>query len=124
MSTRNEIKEQLRENTKKAFRLIGEKAAPNIGYTAAALANMTEGRLSAKSIEMFFRQNTKWRNADLIKDVASYNPSANYCDIVVKRRSEIQRVHKTYVSVDDPNDTFEFDKVVTLYYITRVSIDR
>lgn len=122
MSTRNEIKAQLRENTKEAFRLIGKKARPGIGYTATALANMTEGRLSTQSLAMFFRKNPRYSGA--ILDSASLNPSAGYDDIIVERTRRTEKVHKTYVSVDDPNDTIEFEKDVTLYYITRVSIDR
>lgn len=121
MSTRNEIKVQLRENTKEAFRLIGEKARPGVGYTTTALANMTEGRLSAKSIEMFFRKN---RNSfkGAIRDTASIHPSAGYFDICVQRTSKSTMVHKTYINAEDPYDTIEFDKCVELYYINKVSI--
>lgn len=120
MSTRNEIKAQLRENTKEAFKLIGKKARPGVGYTATALANMTEGKLSAQSIMMFFR-----KNGSYIKDSASLNHINHYYwDIEVERVNKQERVHKTYVSVDDPNDIIEFEKRVTLYYIDKVVIDR
>ena len=120
MSTRNEIKAQLRENTKEAFRLIGKKARPGVGYTATALANMTEGRLSAQSIMMFFR-----KNGTYIKDRASSNSiNEYYWDIEVERTMKEEKVHRTYVNVDDPNDTIDFERRVILYYIDEVIIPR
>ena len=120
MSTRNEIKAQLRENTKEAFRLIGKKASPGVGYTVSALTNMTEGRLSAQSLAMFFRKNQSY-----IKDRASSNTINEYWwDIEVERTTKKEKVHRTYVNVDDPNDTIDFEREVTLYYINKVSIDR
>jgi len=117
MTTRNEIKAQLRENTKEAFRLIGKKARPGVGYTTTALANMTEGRLSAQSIEMFFRKNT-----EAIRDTASHYPCADYYVTYIRRTSERIEVHKTYINAEDPSDTIEFNKYEKLYYIKDVSI--
>lgn len=123
MSTRNEIKRALRENTKEAFELITKatKASHGKGFTSEELARITGDRLSPASITKFLdrnRHNYDFKNTVYIKDCAS-RTSSEECrrDITVPTYDcRCKKVTKTYINVEDPNDTLTVNKVVSEYY--------
>ena len=94
MTKREEIKKVLRQNTKDAFKAIKLNMAGKEEFTAKELAEMTEGRLSTKSISTFFA-----KNGSYIIDRAGGGD--NWMDdIVVSRRKRKRDRIKTYGDAD------------------------
>lgn len=130
MSTRNEIKAVLRENTKKAFELmeVGIKASGKKEFTANELARMTEGRLSAKSVASFLNCNydnhSNAHKINYILDTTSLVTSGNsikrngivISDITIPEYSIKDKIiTRTYVNAEDENDVITLKKLERLY---------
>ena len=123
MSTRNEIKKALRENTREAVELITKavKASNDKVFTGEELARITGDRLSTASVVKFLDRNHNnkvyWKsNAIYIKDFASLTPESNLREITVPEyRCHTEKVTKTYVNVEDANDVLTVNKEVTKY---------
>lgn len=120
MSTRNEIKAVLRENTKKAFELMeqGIKASGKKEFTANELANMTDDRLSTKSVAGFLRSNCCNFSVGKIGilDTASYNSDGGNVNITIfKYKTKTKHTTKTYVNVENENDVITIKRREMFY---------
>ncbi len=122
MSTRNEIKAVLRENTKKAFELmeVGIKASEKKEFTANELANMTGNRLSTKSVAGFLRSNQnnysfKSKSIDIL-DTASYISDGDNVNIIISNyKIKHKKTTKTYVNVENENDVITVKREEMIY---------
>ena len=116
MTKREEIKKVLRQNTKDAFKAIKLNMAGKEEFTAKELAEMTEGRLSTKSISTFFA-----KNGSYIIDRAGGGD--NWMDdIVVSRRKRKRDRIKTYVNVENPNDYLTIKRTENVYLIDDIIV--